>query len=150
MTTEPEVTLTDALAWLKTHTGAYPAKIIEHIESKSIPDGWKLVPVEPTPEMMLHGSNCQHHPWDDKECPMRNSRRSIWKHMCEAAPELNESSARSIVPVKDDDFVLVPRGILGAACSAIDKKRDAPVLLSKLRELSMSAGVMRAAPEVPQ
>jgi hypothetical protein len=34
MTTEPEVTLPDALAWLKTHTGAYPAKIIGFIESK--------------------------------------------------------------------------------------------------------------------
>ena len=33
MTTESEVTLPDALAWLKTHTGAYPAKILEHIDS---------------------------------------------------------------------------------------------------------------------
>ena len=57
-------------------------------------DGWKLVPVEPTPEMMLHGSDCQHHAWNDKECPMRNSRRSIWKHMCEAAPELNKAGAQ--------------------------------------------------------
>ncbi|MDD2341556.1 MAG: hypothetical protein PHV54_01525 [Tolumonas sp.] len=34
MTTEPEVTLPDALAWLKTHTGAYPAKILEFVENK--------------------------------------------------------------------------------------------------------------------
>ena len=33
MTTESEVTLPDALAWLKTHTGAYPAKIVEHIDT---------------------------------------------------------------------------------------------------------------------
>jgi hypothetical protein len=52
----------------------------------------------------------------------------------------------SMVPIKDDDFILVPRGILGAACSAIYKRRDAPVLLSKLRELSMSEGAMRSAP----
>lgn len=35
MTTESEVTLPDALAWLKTHTGAYPAKIMEFIENKT-------------------------------------------------------------------------------------------------------------------
>ena len=52
---------------------------------------------------------------------------------------------RKYVKIKDDDFILVPRGILGAACSAIYKIRDAPVLLSKLRELSMSDGAMRAA-----
>ncbi|PXW23369.1 hypothetical protein [Paraburkholderia caballeronis] len=39
---------------------------------------------------------------------------------------------------KDDDFVLVERSLLGAACSAIDKKRDAPVVLAKLRQVAMS------------
>ena len=63
-------------------------------KAQAVPEGWKLVPVEPTPEMMLHGSNCQHHAWNDKECPMRNSRRSIWKHMCDAAPELNKAGAQ--------------------------------------------------------
>lgn len=32
-----------------------------------------------------------------------------------------------------DDLVLVPRDLIGAACSAIDKKRDAPKLLERLR-----------------
>jgi len=39
---------------------------------------------------------------------------------------------------KDDDLVLVERGLLGAACAAIDKKRDAPVVLARLREVTMS------------
>jgi hypothetical protein len=34
MTTEQEVTLPDALAWLKTHTGAYPAKILEFVKAR--------------------------------------------------------------------------------------------------------------------
>ena len=34
MTTEPEVTLPDALAWLKTHTGVYPARILEFVEKE--------------------------------------------------------------------------------------------------------------------
>ena len=34
MTTESEVTLPDALAWLKYQTGAYPVKIMEFVISK--------------------------------------------------------------------------------------------------------------------
>jgi hypothetical protein len=33
----------------------------------------------------------------------------------------------------DDDLIAVPRSLIGAACSAIDKKRDAPKVLAKLR-----------------
>ncbi|AMM23202.1 hypothetical protein [Variovorax sp. PAMC 28711] len=33
----------------------------------------------------------------------------------------------------DEDHVLVPRGLLGAACSAIDKKRDGTKVLAELR-----------------
>ena len=40
-----------------------------------------------------------------------------------AVPELNGS----------DDNILIPRGLIGAACSAIDKKRDAGKLLAELR-----------------
>ncbi|MEB5973455.1 LexA family transcriptional regulator [Pantoea dispersa] len=55
-----------------------------------IPAGWMLVPIEPTEEMMLNKSGCQHHAWDDDKCPMRESRRIIWKHMIEAAPEVGK------------------------------------------------------------
>lgn len=36
-----------------------------------------------------------------------------------------------------EDPVTVPRGVLGAACSAIDHKRDAPKLLEKLRRYTV-------------
>lgn len=55
-----------------------------------IPAGWVLVPIEPTEAMMLNKSGCQHHAWDDDNCPMRESRRIIWKHMIEAAPEVGK------------------------------------------------------------
>jgi|GEM_PF-3416225 len=51
-----------------------------------LPDGWKLVPVEPTEAMMLHKSGCQHHAWDDADCAMRQTRRLVWAHMLAAAP----------------------------------------------------------------
>lgn len=56
--------------------------------ASAVPDGWKLVPMVPTEAMMLNESGCQHHAWDDANCPMRESRRIIWKHMIEAAPEV--------------------------------------------------------------
>ena len=55
-----------------------------------IPAGWVLVPIEPTEAMMLNKSGCLHHAWDDEYCPMRESRRIIWKHMIEAAPEVGK------------------------------------------------------------
>ena len=55
--------------------------------SPVIPDGWKLVPIEPTEAMMLHKSGCQHHAWDDQDCAMRQTRRLIWSHMLAAAPQ---------------------------------------------------------------
>ncbi|WP_312976207.1 hypothetical protein [Atlantibacter hermannii] len=58
-------------------TGNYPA----------IPDGYALVPVEPTKEMMLHKSGCQRHAWDDADCPMRQTRRLVWSRMIEAVPK---------------------------------------------------------------
>lgn len=50
-------------------------------------DGWKLVPIEPTSEMILHNSDCSHHAWDDKECPMRAVRFKVWRNMIAAAPD---------------------------------------------------------------
>lgn len=51
-----------------------------------IPDGYVIVPKEPTEAMMLHKSGCQHHAWDDPDCAMRQTRRLIWSHMLAAAP----------------------------------------------------------------
>ena len=60
------------------------------VTAATVPDGWKLVPVEPTKEMMLHKSGCQHHAWDDAECSMRQTRRLVWAHMIAAAPSAPE------------------------------------------------------------
>ncbi len=46
--------------------------------------------------------------------------------------------AQSAEPQGDGDLVLVKRGLLGAACSAIDKKRDAPKVLEKLRAITFA------------
>ncbi|MDU7196973.1 MAG: Lar family restriction alleviation protein [Enterobacteriaceae bacterium] len=53
----------------------------------TVPAGYVLVPVEPTPEMMMHKSGCQHHAWNDQDCPMRETRRLVWSHMLAAAPK---------------------------------------------------------------
>lgn len=55
--------------------------------SPVIPDGYVMVPIEPTEAMMLHNSGCQHHAWDDPDCAMRQTRRLIWSHMLAAAPQ---------------------------------------------------------------
>ena len=44
------------------------------------------------------------------------------------------------------DVILVPRGLLGAACSSIDKQRPAPKVLEALRYYTMNA---QQAPDVP-
>ena len=56
-------------------------------KSPVIPDGYVMVPKEPTEAMMLHNSGCQHHAWDDPDCAMRQTRRLIWSHMLAAAPQ---------------------------------------------------------------
>lgn len=73
--------------------------------------------------------------------------------------ELMEQLAKSIAaaeqaqqaePVaRDDDMVLIPRGLVGAACSAIDKKRDAQKVLALLRDVAMSKAAQPPAVAVP-
>lgn len=55
-------------------------------QAGQLPQGWKLVPIEPTKEMMLNGSSCQHHGHDDLTCVQRQTRRGIWSKMLDAAP----------------------------------------------------------------
>lgn len=61
------------------------AAMLQAGNSPVIPDGYVIVPKEPTKEMMLHKSGCQHHAWDDPDCAMRQTRRLIWSHMLTAA-----------------------------------------------------------------
>jgi len=51
----------------------------------------------------------------------------------------------------EGDMILVPRGLLGAACSSIDKQRPAPKVLEALRYYTMNAPQAPAvpAPAVP-
>lgn len=46
----------------------------------------------------------------------------------------------------EGDNILVPRGLLGAACSAIDKQRQAPKVLEAMRHYTMNAPQAPAAP----
>lgn len=72
-----------------------------------VPDGYVLVPVEPTAEMMMHESSCQHHAADDMSCPVRRTRRNIWARMLAAAPahpaerqeqeEVHSAAARDVL-----------------------------------------------------
>ena len=47
-----------------------------------------------------------------------------------------------------DDPVTVPRGLLGAACAAIERKRDAPKTLAELRRYTV--GDLSASPPPAQ
>lgn len=73
--------------------------------SPAIPDGYVMVPKEPTEAMMLHKSGCQHHAWDDPDCAMRQTRRLIWSHMLAAAPQLPGSEPATVpdrwIPVSE-------------------------------------------------
>ncbi|MEL0550180.1 hypothetical protein QFI96_000435, partial [Raoultella sp. TW_WC1a-1] len=74
---------------IQPNTGAAPGAEIKHpsTNSPAIPEGYVMVPKEPTEAMMLHNSGCQHHAWDDPDCAMRQTRRLVWSHMLSAAPQ---------------------------------------------------------------
>ena len=55
--------------------------------SPVIPDGYVMVPKEPTEAMMLHKSGCQHHAWNDPDCAMRQTRQLVWSLMIAAATQ---------------------------------------------------------------
>lgn len=60
-----------------------------------------------------------------------------------------EVNSKSIVPALvfgDGDHVLVPRSLLGAACSAIDKKRNCANTLAELRRYT-TGDLSKAAPQ---
>lgn len=50
-----------------------------------------------------------------------------------AGRETGMAEHKAQQPASDEDLVLVPRGLIGAACSAISGKRDAPKVLAELR-----------------
>ena len=52
-------------------------------------------------------------------------------------------------PEYTEDLVTIPRGLIGAACSAIDHKRDAPKLPEKLRRYTVGDLSRQPAQQVP-
>ena len=102
--------------------------------SSSVPFGYKLVPVEPTQEML------------DAYIHMQgrfSSARSDWAAMLAAAPQ------PPVVGQSDNDTVPVPRSLLGAACAAISRKQDAPKVLEQLRRYT-TGDLSQPAAEQPQ
>lgn len=68
-----------------------------------------------------------------------------WAKSIAAAP--TAQAAPQPAPIfGDEDHVLVPRGLLGAACSAIDKKRDGVKTLAELRRYT-TGDLSKAAPQ---
>lgn len=80
------------LAWSAMPRAALKS-ILQAGNSPVTPDGYVLVPKEPTEAMMLHKSGCNDHPWDDPECVMRQTRRLVWAHMLEAAAQQEVKSS---------------------------------------------------------
>ncbi|WOX99948.1 hypothetical protein [Dickeya fangzhongdai] len=72
------------------YAAGWKARAAATANSPVIPDGYVMVPIEPTEAMMLHKSGCQHHAWNDPDCAMRQTRRLIWSHMLAAAPQSDQ------------------------------------------------------------
>ena len=65
-------------------------------------------------------------------------------HHAPAVPDANPAQWLA----DEGDMILVPRGLLGAACSSIDKQRPAPKVLEALRYYTMNAPQAPAVPEL--
>lgn len=97
----PEASEADNIAWRESYwyvwqrcrTAMLQAGTLTNEDTKQagnspvIPEGYVMVPKEPTEAMMLHNSGCQHHAWDDPDCAMRQTRRLVWSHMLAAAQQ---------------------------------------------------------------
>ena len=63
-----------------------------------------------------------------------------------AAPQPAEQQPAPVF--SDEDHVSMPRGLIAAACSAIDKKRDAENVLSELRRYTLGDLSRQTEPDV--
>ncbi|MCV3301122.1 hypothetical protein [Pantoea ananatis] len=63
----------------------FHAPPVQVLRQADLPKGWKLVPVEPTWEMLSADGCTRHH--DDQDCMHHKNRKRIWKAMLAAAPD---------------------------------------------------------------
>ena len=81
------------------------------------------------------------------------SRESVAKYLPEgriATPLYAAPIAQTAPLFGDEGHVSVPRGLIGAACSAIDKKRDSPKVLAELRRYTFGDLSKQTAPQPEQ
>ncbi|MDR7875763.1 hypothetical protein, partial [Yersinia mollaretii] len=84
------VAFTDDMSALDYGTANGWADIVElyttpQLNSPEIPDGWKLVPIEPNWEMLSADGCKEHH--KGETCLHHDNRKRIWQAMLAAAPE---------------------------------------------------------------
>ncbi|CAH2910816.1 MAG: Phage protein [uncultured Paraburkholderia sp.] len=106
---------------------------IESAAKATVLEGWKLVPVEPTEEMMLHESTCKHHAAFDMSCVARENRMRIYRAMLAAAPTAAiekgdgrdaEDAARRALAATDSDRVALIRALQKALAFWMPKVFD--------------------------
>lgn len=87
--------ISDLISYLKRHAGAYVlpgwdghnlAKLAEAALAANVPAGYKLVPVEPTPEMLAVNV-------DPGEYVSIEAARILWRAMLAAAPDAQKGAA---------------------------------------------------------
>ena len=86
----------------------------------AVPTGWKLVPVEPTDEMMLQESTCKHHAPFDMSCSARSNRMRIYRAMLAASPTAPAQSCGDAEQA--DEAVTLP--IMRAAFRVVETEGD--------------------------
>ena len=91
--------------------------------------------------------------WRDETGTLYPSRESVAKYLPEgriATPLYAAPIAQTAPLFGDEGHVSVPRGLIGAACSAIDKKRDSPKVLAELRRYTFGDLSKQTAPQPEQ
>lgn len=81
----PEKAKAACAAW----RAAHPTKARLELAADAVPQGWQLVPMEPTPEMLERGANCQEYAHDDI---YPNAAGVIYRAMLDAGPKFGNKS----------------------------------------------------------
>ena len=112
-------------------------------QAGAVPQGWKAVPVNPTPEMWKAAKTVP-----DPNPPYPPHYGLVWDAMLVASPTPPaEQQAQPDECFPGEPKVAVPQGLISAACFAIRKKRDGGKVLEQLRRYSVGD---RSQPLAPQ